>query len=202
MKFGMTKFVSRQWAPGFKGTRILGITQDELMDRLEVHEVHGHGMQDGYAPFCKHIWLRNDTPTLVGVGMITSSNWHMLRTGYEARRPGELPVLNRWFEGVEPARAKWLDVILYSHEQLVAEAKAEAEKAVAEGLPAPEGDVPDAEWSVVAINGELTERETPIAPITQLRNALGKADGGSGRVLDRAEYQRAVEYWQFHAVCR
>jgi len=200
-KFGVTEFVGRQWEPGFKGTKLLGITPEELI-RLVNEKSERTGLIDGYAPFCKHIWLSNGTPTLAGVAVITPENQGALRTGYEARRPGELPVLGRWFEGVEPPRAEWLDVIVYSHAQLAEEAKAEADAAEAKGLPVPESDVPECEWGIVCVNAELTESGTPIAPATQLRNALGKAEGGSGTPLDEREYQRAVEFWQTHAVCR
>ena len=37
-------------------------------------------------------------------------------------------------------------------------------------------------------------------PITVLRNALGKAEGGSGVPLDREKYMESVEYWKKHAV--
>ncbi|WP_313276363.1 DUF3228 family protein, partial [Stenotrophomonas sp.] len=39
----------------------------------------------------------------------------------------------------------------------------------------------------------------PMAPITMMRNALGVEEGGSGVPIDRAAYQRAVEFWQANA---
>jgi hypothetical protein len=41
--------------------------------------------------------------------------------------------------------------------------------------------------------------ETPMAPITMMRNALGVEEGGSGVPLDRGAYRRAVEFWRTHA---
>ena len=41
--------------------------------------------------------------------------------------------------------------------------------------------------------------ETPMQPITMLRNALGKEEGGSGVPLDRAKYAASVAYWSAHA---
>ena len=35
-------------------------------------------------------------------------------------------------------------------------------------------------------------------PITMMRNALGKEEGGSGVPLDRKEYDKAVDYWSKH----
>lgn len=36
-------------------------------------------------------------------------------------------------------------------------------------------------------------------PITQMRNALGKDQGGSGVELNREEYMKSVEFWKEHA---
>ena len=49
------------------------------------------------------------------------ANRHLLRSDYEARTSDELPVLVRWFEGVEPPVAEYLIAILYSREQLAKE---------------------------------------------------------------------------------
>ena len=40
--------------------------------------------------------------------------------------------------------------------------------------------------------------EIPMQPITMMRNALGKEEGGSGVPLDRAKYEASVNYWQSH----
>eukprot|EP00983_Pelagomonas_calceolata_P029258 917066-Pelagomonas_calceolata.AAC.4 len=52
---------------------------------------------------------------------ITDSNRHLLGSGYTRRRPEELAVLSRWFKAkdVEVPEAAYLDLILYSREQLV-----------------------------------------------------------------------------------
>jgi hypothetical protein len=36
-------------------------------------------------------------------------------------------------------------------------------------------------------------------PITMMRNALGKEQGGSGVPLDAALYRRSAEFWSKHA---
>ena len=41
--------------------------------------------------------------------------------------------------------------------------------------------------------------ETPMQPITMLRNSLGRAEGGSGVALDREAYEASVKYWDVHA---
>jgi hypothetical protein len=52
---------------------------------------------DGYAPFCKHLFVPNFAGMLRTTIAITEDNQHMLRSAYEARTEKELPVLNRWF---------------------------------------------------------------------------------------------------------
>ena len=39
-------------------------------------------------------------------------------------------------------------------------------------------------------------------PITMMRNALGREEGGSGVPVDRGEYGRAVEFWERYALIR
>ena len=137
---------------------------------------------DGYADFCKLHVHRNWTSTRCIAVPITDGNRHLLRSGYEARTPDELPVLVRWFEGVEPPVADYLVAILYSREQL-----------------AKEGSPISADWGVVGCMYTAAPEEIPMAPITMLRNALGVEEGGSGVALDRAAYRRSVEFWQRHA---
>lgn len=77
-------------------------------------------LKDGYAPFCKHLFVENFTETVVPLVRITPENEHLLRTAYEARTEKELPVLKRYFprESVTLHKAKYLDIILYSKEQV------------------------------------------------------------------------------------
>ena len=63
---------------------------------------------DGYAPFCKLHVHRNWTSTRCIALPISDGNRHCLRSAYEARSTEELPVLVRWFEGVEPPVADFL----------------------------------------------------------------------------------------------
>jgi len=187
---GITKFALRHWDSKFAGTKIQGLTPDELVNLVNSALQSGAKLVDGYAPFCKHLFVENTTETKAGYGEITEENMLLLRTGYLTRREGELPVLQRWLEGAEAPKAKYLDIILYSREALEDEAAK---------TPNMERDVPKADWGIVSINAELQPRETPIPPITMLRNALGKEEGGSGVPLDREAYIRSVEFWKIHA---
>ena len=189
MRIEITDFALRNWEPGASGTRVEGILPDALVAACNAAQ---GPLVDGYAPFCKHLFLPNDTPTRCGFAPITDANRHLLRSGYRARREGERAVLERWFEGMDAPQAKWLDVILYSHAQLVAEAADFPE----------EQPVPDCDWGIVSIIGTLEAAEPPMPPITQLRNALGREEGGSGRPIDAAAYDRAVAFWETHAAVR
>lgn len=137
---------------------------------------------DGYAPFCKLHVHRNWTRTRCMTIPIDDGNRHRLRSAYEARNSSELPVLVRWFEGVEPPVAEYLIVILYDREQM-----------------AKEGTPIDADWGIVGCLYTMTPEETPMTPITMMRNALGVEEGGSGVPIDREAYRRAVAFWEGNA---
>lgn len=140
---------------------------------------------EGYATFCKLHVHRNWTTTRCAAVPITDDNRHLLRSGYEARTREELPVLARWFEGIDPPKGEYLLVILYDQVQM-----------------AKEGDKIEADWAVVGCLATMTPEETPLNPITMMRNALGVEEGGSGVPIDREQYNRAVTFWENHATWR
>ncbi|KAL8428233.1 hypothetical protein Efla_005335 [Eimeria flavescens] len=154
-------------------------------------------LKDGYAPFCKHIFVENFTDANVATLQISEDNQKLLRTGYIARRPEELPVLCRWLPASlvehQLSRAKYLDLILYSREQIAKEAAAmsKSEEIVV--------DPSAPEWSIISIKAQNEPFEIPMNPITMMRNALIE-EGGSGVSIDRAAYMRSVEYWSNHAI--
>ena len=194
MQIALTDFARRNWEPGStSSTRIEGLSQDELVAHCNQAVAAGAELVPGYAPFCKHLFLVNKSPTRGGFAEITDQNRHLLQSGYRARREGELAVLERWFEGLEAPVAAYLDVILYSHAQLVKEAA---------DFPDQEAGVPDCDWGIVSIIGTLEPIEPPMPPITQLRNALGTAEGGSGAPIDTTKYAAAVAFWDRHAAVK
>lgn len=102
-------------------------------------------------------------------------------------------MLTRWFDADalgERAPAAWLDVILYSRAQLLKERDA---------LPAADkeavGPLPNAPWGIISVKAQDEAGETPMQPITVMRNALGRGEGGSGVPLDPAKYRASVDYW-------
>ncbi|WP_347260915.1 DUF3228 family protein [Rudaea sp.] len=168
----------------FPNERRRNTIQDCTPEEFERH-INEHAplkVLDGYAPFCKLHVHRNWTSTRCLTVTVGDDNRHLLRSAYEARTKEELPVLVRWFEGVEAPIANWLVVILYSREQL-----------------AKEGAAIDADWGVVGCLYTMEPEEIPMAPITMMRNALGVEEGGSGVPLDREAYRRSVEFWERNA---
>lgn len=92
---------------------------------------------------------------------ITKENEHLLRTRYEARSEKELPVLSRYFPAdyVKGAECTWLDLILYSREQIVKE-NAATGKRVGELDPAP--------WRLISIKAQ----DVPFVPLCLPWNML------------------------------
>lgn len=181
MSIQMTDFARRRLFPGDgRRTAIQDITADQFVQRLNTEPPVA--VLPGYADFCRLHVHHNRTSTRCSVVPITPDNQHQLRSAYEARTPAELPVLVRWFEGLEPPVARYLVPILYDREQL-----------------AKEGTAIDADWGIVGCLYTMAPAEIPMVPITMMRNALGVEEGGSGVPLDREAYQRAAAFWSAHA---
>ena len=181
MSIALTDFARTRLFPrDGRRTAIQDCSPDAFIERLNA--APPLRVLDGYAPFCQLHVHANWTATRCSMIAITEANRHLLRSAYEARSREELPVLVRWFEGLEPPVAKYLIPILYDRAQL-----------------AKEGTAIDADWGVVGCLYTLEPEEIPMVPITQLRNALGVAEGGSGVAIDRAAYLRSVAFWEQHA---
>lgn len=155
-------------------------------------------LKDGYAPFCKHLFIENDfTDARVNVLPLTKENEHLVRTEYAARNEKEVPVLQRFIplDLIEGGAdnlpvAKYLDLILYSREQIRKENESMGKDAGGETAP----------WGIVSIKAQDVNYELPMNPITVMRNSLGKDQGGSGVPLDRDAYMESVNYWKDNVV--
>lgn len=181
MSIVLTPFAQARLFPRERrGNTIQDCTPAEFERRLDAEAPFA--VLQGYAPFCRLHVHRNWTSTRCLTVPITAQNRHLLRSAYEARTKAELPVLVRWFEGVEPAVANWLVAILYSREQL-----------------AKEGAPIDADWGIVGCLYTMEPEEIPMAPVTMMRNALGVEEGGSGVPVDREAYRRSVAFWESNA---
>ena len=190
MKLRLDKFAARH----FEEAHFRNITQEEFMDR--VLALGPQPLVDGYAPFCKHIFVRNFVEGLrAPIVPLTDELHSLVKTDYQARSEKELPVLVRWIEAdslndADRADATWLDLILYSKEQIIEEAKSMGEEDDTSDI--------DYDWGIISIKPQNEPHELPMQPITALRNALGKEEGGSGVPLDKEKYNEAVAYWKEH----
>ena len=173
------------------------IDYDMALFEKKINETYaGNGgdgcLKDGYAPFCKHLFVKNFAGTLSPTLKITEDNSHLLTSEYSSRTEKELPVLVRYFPKAEVESflkpAEYFDVILYSGEQIAKENEAMGTKRQS-----------DSAWGVVSIKPQDVNTELPMQPITMMRNALGKEEGGSGVSLSREEYNKSVAYWKDHA---
>lgn len=120
----MDPFTYRQFdSPSYSGTKI-PINKKEFMNavldyytkRQSVIDEYRDApvLVDGYAPFCKHIFMPNFVNGIRDDAIeITPQNEHLIRTKYEARQEGELPVLRRFFpQGkVDAPESEYLDLI-------------------------------------------------------------------------------------------
>lgn len=157
-------------------------------------------LKSGYAPFCKHLFIKNFIPDLSSTTVtITDKNSHLIRTAYEARTEKELPVLRRYIlkEDLDESHKQaslFLDVILYSKEQITLENKAMNNEDSNSSL--------DYDYGIISIKPQNCDWELPMDPITMMRNALGKDEGGSGVSLDKEKYMKSVEYWEKNVIIR
>jgi hypothetical protein len=181
MSIVLTEFARPRLFPAEpRRNTIQNCTAEQFVQRLNAEPPLA--VLDGYAPFCRLHVHRNWTSTRCMAIPIDDGNRHLLRSGYDARSRDELPVLVRWFEGIDPPVANYLIPILYDRAQM-----------------AKEGTPIDADWGIVGCLYTMAPEETPLAPITMMRNALGVEEGGSGVPIDRDAYRRSVAFWNQHA---
>jgi hypothetical protein len=182
-KYYIDSFGKRHFDPNFGGTKILDMSVEDFQNHLSNTQTQ---LIDSTMEFCKYIIIPNFTKAKSGSHEITIENYQYLRTGYSARREDELSVLSRWFEfPIEMDPAKYLQIVLYSKDQLIQESKSRNE-----GM-----DPNWTDWNVIAILGQNSGIVEPMTPITIMRNSLGMKEGGNGHQLNREEYKRSVDFW-------
>eukprot|EP00850_Spirogloea_muscicola_P009892 SM000056S18010 [mRNA] locus=s56:630241:633283:+ [translate_table: standard] len=207
--FFLDAFAARQWDdPAYDGT-VLRFDRGRFVER--VHELHADG---GSAPLVPGYAVRGRCRRRSR----TAAGRRASRSIFEERslrspltlvpslpratlagapRTSASTVLARWFPAqvVEAPEAKFLDIILYSREQLETERASSQPPESAETTT----PLPDAPWGIICIKAQDVNYELPMSPITMMRNALGTAEGGSGVALDRKKYEESVEFWDSHA---
>lgn len=158
--------------------------------------------KEGYAPFCKHLFIKNFVPNFKpNYVPITDQTEKLIKTCYETRQQNELPVLSRYIPldsltDVDIPDAKYLDIILYSKEQIIKEKIAMKESQ--EEITALSNI--DFEYGIIAIKPQDVDYELPMLPITMMRNALGVDQGGSGVQLEREKYMESVAFWEKNVI--
>ena len=87
------------------------------------------GLIDGDEPYCKHIIMENFVDCYASYAEIKPENVEFIKTDFVTRGEEDKPVVTRWLDRAEVPRtkAKYLDIKLYSKEQIQAECKEEGE---------------------------------------------------------------------------
>lgn len=186
-------FVTRQFSPGFSGTKVdLEIKEDLLR---AINENYSYVLSDRFLdsdwPFCKYLVIPNQFGVKCAVREITLDIYPYIRTDYVSRTPDELPILTRFVQlppGFPNKEANYIVLVLYSREQLEKEFK-----------PKEEGEEfyfdDSVEWGIVSIMGTMEPKPDPLVPVTIMRNALGIEEGGNGEILNKKVYKESVEFW-------
>jgi len=139
-------------------------------------------LQDGYASFCKLLFVENPTKATPFYIKREPFVYPYIRTEYNSRTDKELPVLIEYAKiPWKLESAKYLMVILYDKKQLEKEAGHEINN--------------NFEYGVVGIRSVNEMIEPPLPPITIMRNSLGVEYGGSGFPINQKEYLNSVEFW-------
>jgi hypothetical protein len=198
MTIVLDSFAYRHWdSPDYSGAKITNVSKSDFVIRVRSY-ISEHGGFDsvsvsGYAPFCRHIFIPNFTDARVDCVEITQVLSPSIQTGYRARRESELPVLMRWIDATDipggVPTASSLDLIFYSRAQILIENAA---------IPDDSLDLGEWDWGLISIKAQLVGHETPMLPITAMRNALGAAYGGSNEQIDVEGYRRSVGFWERH----
>lgn len=93
--FFLDDFALRQWDDAaYQGTKMHCDKADFV---ARVHELHAEGasLVDGYAPFCKHVFVPNFAGAKLATVKVTDANRALIQSAYTSRRPEELAVLSR-----------------------------------------------------------------------------------------------------------
>lgn len=124
IKIVLDPFCFKQFDPA-AGSLYINFDKQQFAERVNEFYLDAKdkgGLKDGYAPFCKHLFIENFTDAISGFIEINKDNEKFMKSGYESRRENELAVLNRWLDkqaleeqlNIKVEKARYLDIILYS----------------------------------------------------------------------------------------
>jgi hypothetical protein len=103
------------------------------------------------------------------------------KTTFEARRQGEASFLQTVAIGAEKLPAKVVEIVLYSHGTLGADATTEEP------------------WEAISINARTTEGPEPLTPVAMARNQK-ELPGGTKASYSPEEWAESVLYWSEHVM--
>ncbi len=80
----LDRFAFRQWNSDYNGTKMTGISRDDF--ERAIQQLPAVTLVDGYAPFCKHVFVRNwiaglKAPTVA----LTEARRPLVVSDYQAR---------------------------------------------------------------------------------------------------------------------
>jgi hypothetical protein len=78
--FGLRQFNN----PSYTGTQVM-FNEEEFERRVNEMFEAGLPLTDGYAPFCKHLFIPNFANVRCGYAAISEENKHLIESYYEAR---------------------------------------------------------------------------------------------------------------------
>ena len=116
-------------------------------------------------------------------GVVEINPETQFHVAYAPRREGEDPYLQIAAKGGNKSQAKYVNIVLYSHDVL------------AENN---ENDT-DADYEIISINARPTEGEEPLPPITMARNMAGLV-GGTKASYTAEQFVESILYWNKRAM--
>jgi len=93
-KLVMDQFCFRQFDAS-SNALFINYPMEDFLEKVNI-VYDPNNLKNGYAPFCKHLFIHNFTSAKISTVKITEENSHLIKTSYEARTEKELPVLRRF----------------------------------------------------------------------------------------------------------
>lgn len=183
---GINDFVKRQTKPDFVGTKI-SMSQLESLRKQAEQGINARKDKKGYADFVRIVSIQ-DSKILCSIAKITPKNEKFLKKEKTKRRKEEEEYEHQYFDSkdVKGIPSHHVALILYTKEQL------EKEKESYTG----------ADFDLISVNAEISEKGAPISPETMKRNIKGPEYGGSGYQHPKKEISRSEKFWNDHALIK
>ena len=213
--------INRQFIdnPSFSGTKILDKTPEEFSGKInDMLKADSIKLTEGELySFAPHIFIDKQTLIRNGLNLNLILNdipieglQSLIKSDYMSRNEKEIKILTRWIDkkDVEPSIIpvfNFIDIVLYTKEHLLKEINERIEKGTnseADLIDKHKLEDPSITHGVVKIIAMSERKETPIDPITMIRNHLGMEFGGNGEKINLVKYQESVDYWSRHVLLK